>query len=461
MDENKFEKQVRQKMDELKIQPAESVWENVEKRIQKKDPRKRFVWLFAALFLGLMVGGFYLSVQNKHSANPNPDTQNIIDGNDVSSPGAKNDTKNSVREEGKKSTIDLAKNNGNIVKGNQDKLKESSKNNPAPRLIVMSKNYQYKKIIETESNDIIAALDDGETLKLSNGKSVNSTGVLENTLPAKELNIGQPAKNFEDSSLNILIEKRTEPEIVSNKSPTEVLKKSSKKWLLGFNFSVGKTQLGAGLLGIGGEKSLADMSLNSPGNSGGPITNPPVYKDPTPRNDLALIVGVSAQKKISKNTSLVLGINYKYFSTLNDVGSWLGYGNYYSNQFVTSSQSFLVHRNNFHFLEAPVLFKIETRQNKKLHLNVVVGAGLSRLLSSNSLQYQQGMFFNDNSFFNKTQIALEGGVSAILFSKKSYPVSIGPYVNYGLNNLTGKGLYGGKHLGFIGIRTEVFFKNKK
>ena len=120
-----------------------------------------------------------------------------------------------------------------------------------------------------------------------------------------------------------------------------------------------------------------------------------------------------------------------------------------------------MHRNDFHFVEVPVSFKMETRQYKKLPVTWQVGAGFSRLISSNSLQYQQEMLFNDNSLFNKTQITLEGGVSAILFSKRSYPVSIGPYVNYGINKLAGKGLYGNKHLGFIGIRTGILLKNKK
>lgn len=461
MEENKFEKQVREKMDELKIRPTASVWENVEKRIQKKDSRKRFAWLFAALFLGLMVGGFYLFVQNKPSTSPNPYTQNNIDGNDVSSPGAKSDTKNSVREEEKKSTIDLAKNNGDIVKENQDKLKESLEKNAQQGLIVTSKKHLNKKLVETKSSHLPSVQVGGEVVKLVEEKNKNSIGLLENSLPAKELNIEQPAKNFEDSSLNILDEKKTETETVSNNSTKQALKKAPQKWLIGFNFSAGKAIMGAGLLGMGGANSFADLSSNSPNNSGGPVSNPQVYEDPIPRTNWAIITGVSAQKKISKSTSIVLGINYKYFSTLNDVGSWVSSGNYYSNLSSASYQSFKTHRNNFHFVEVPVLFKIEARQNKKLPFSLVVGAGFSRLVSSNSLQYQQGMLFNDNSLFNKTQVALIGGLSAILFSKKPYPVSIGPYLNYGINSLGSKGLYGSRHLGFIGIRTEVFFKNKK
>ena len=50
MEENKFEKQVQQKMDELKIHPADSVWEKIEARIEKKKHSKRGLFLFIIIF---------------------------------------------------------------------------------------------------------------------------------------------------------------------------------------------------------------------------------------------------------------------------------------------------------------------------------------------------------------------------------------------------------------------------
>ena len=40
MEQNNFEKKVHQKMDELRIQPTDQVWANVEKRIAKKNGKK-------------------------------------------------------------------------------------------------------------------------------------------------------------------------------------------------------------------------------------------------------------------------------------------------------------------------------------------------------------------------------------------------------------------------------------
>ena len=58
MEENKFEKQVQQKMDELQIQPSEAVWKKIELQIEKKKDRR---WGLIVLFLcaGILLSGGY------------------------------------------------------------------------------------------------------------------------------------------------------------------------------------------------------------------------------------------------------------------------------------------------------------------------------------------------------------------------------------------------------------------
>jgi len=59
MQKNEFEKQVQQKMEELKLQPSDSVWLNIEARISR-NKRRRFGWVFfSILFIGL-AGGYWL-----------------------------------------------------------------------------------------------------------------------------------------------------------------------------------------------------------------------------------------------------------------------------------------------------------------------------------------------------------------------------------------------------------------
>jgi len=55
MSANRFENQVQQKMDELRLQPTAQVWEEVERRIREKKRRRIIVFWF--LFAGLLLSG--------------------------------------------------------------------------------------------------------------------------------------------------------------------------------------------------------------------------------------------------------------------------------------------------------------------------------------------------------------------------------------------------------------------
>ncbi|MFT3935456.1 MAG: porin family protein [Chitinophagaceae bacterium] len=62
MPENDFEKQVQQKMDELRFEPSETVWPEVEKEIREKKKRRVIFWL--PLFALLLGGAAWLYFEN-------------------------------------------------------------------------------------------------------------------------------------------------------------------------------------------------------------------------------------------------------------------------------------------------------------------------------------------------------------------------------------------------------------
>ena len=59
MQKNEFEKQVQQKMEELKLHPSDSVWLNIEAHISKKK-RRRLAWVFFPILLICLGGGYWL-----------------------------------------------------------------------------------------------------------------------------------------------------------------------------------------------------------------------------------------------------------------------------------------------------------------------------------------------------------------------------------------------------------------
>jgi hypothetical protein len=129
----------------------------------------------------------------------------------------------------------------------------------------------------------------------------------------------------------------------------------------------------------------------------------------------------------------------------------------YSARIVNQSQQYV---NHFHYVQLPVSFQLETLQKTAVPVTLEFGASVSQLLSSNALQYQQEIFYQNNSLFNKTQTSLHVGVFVVPVSGAKYKVYAGPYYSYGINAMASDGLYANDHLGFVGLRARIQFNNK-
>ena len=71
MSDHNFEKQIQQKLDELKIPPSDHLWSSVEARIRKDRRRRRGVIFFPLFLLLLVAAGSYFGLQNYLSSTNN------------------------------------------------------------------------------------------------------------------------------------------------------------------------------------------------------------------------------------------------------------------------------------------------------------------------------------------------------------------------------------------------------
>ena len=79
MSDHEFEKQVHQKLEELKLRPSDTVWMEVERNIRQHKRRRRFLWLWsAALLIALTTSGIvlyrYNNSENRHTREMAPGT---------------------------------------------------------------------------------------------------------------------------------------------------------------------------------------------------------------------------------------------------------------------------------------------------------------------------------------------------------------------------------------------------
>lgn len=88
------------------------------------------------------------------------------------------------------------------------------------------------------------------------------------------------------------------------------------------------------------------------------------------------------------------------------------------------------------------------------------GITLSQLVKSNALQFDasSGIYYKDNSLLNKTHLGFSTGLSTTLFQNRKFAMLFGPYFQYSASQLANQGLYSKKHFVFIGLHTEILFR---
>lgn len=482
MEQNNFEKNVQQKLDELKIPPSGSVWVNIEKRIGKKNKDRRVIFIIFFLILFLLSGGYWL-FNSRENNQQNQPVGNLV----------KSDSKHTNKQDSSLSKSEIPSIANSENRDTASVTVKKSKTTPRQSIIFQDepgnkeRNRKQKKSLKedafkpkekTGNSFHNERPDSKQTNNEENDFSLNN----ENDLPVKKPGVSE-IENENQDSINIIQNKiiadslldqlkseKVTKEIVA-KNDSSLKKHTEKKqkhhWAFGITFSGGTSSLGEGLLGLDKSNSSYSQSLpNTPSNGGIGNGGYPSYTPSPINNSFAFIGGVFIEKNISAKSKVSIGISYKYFSLKNKIGNRIDpvLFQYLSSSslFYSSSNTQSIYHNDFHYLELPVSIKFQLNNSKSFPLYWHAGVNISRLISSNALQFQSipGFYYKDNSLFNKTQLGLNTGVSATLFAKQKIPVTIGPYFYYSPSRLAGKGLYQDKHFNFIGIRTEILFPKK-
>lgn len=470
MEQNNFEKQVQQKMDELKISPSESAWQNIEKRISQKKRRRKIAAILFFSVLFFFTGGYWLfnSIRNTNAI---PGKQAISFMN--------NNTK-ILKEKNRDSSFNLSVTSN---KTNSDSNRDSVSKISFPLNIKNTKNKKGVILINKKAEIIFnesllkseiknQIFSDNKINKNSDVEDLPNLKNNQNDLLQEKIDFAKQDKKSNEEVENASCEKidkdsvknitsfiriREGDSTFSDKNPNlSVIENLKRKWKFGITFSGGMSFLTKGFLDINTNNN-SYMSAPNSGSSGGYMF--PSSLPANTRSSSGFIGGVFFEKRISEERKISLGINYKYFSTVTKTGSKIDSAvTAYNSTAYTNN-----YRNNFNYLEFPVSLKFKLNHNKSLPLSWNAGINISQLISNNALQFNNntGVYYNDNSLFNKTQFGLSTGFFATLFSQQKFPVSIGPYFYYNASSLANKGLYGKKHFNFIGISTEILFNKKQ
>jgi hypothetical protein len=469
MEQNNFEKNVQRQLDEFKIPPSDAVWANVEKHIGKKRKDRKLIFIFFVVAVMLLSGGFWLFNSTKNNA---PQSHQVSQLKKDSKP-TNNEDSSFVKsrltpERNLKNTASESVSSGKTKRfkvGSQNKIavRNENKQPPSSDDFTLKPEKEFSK--PTNNQDFQFALN-------SENKSFEIKSDLRGIDHPDQ--VDKVTANIQnqisiDDFANHLAEEKDNQQLMGNNN--SLSKRSSKNqhknpWNFGMTFSGGASLMSSNIL----EKNYPVMDLSSGLPPGGILNggNPSYYYSASPvKNAAAFTAGVLVEKNVSAKSKISLGISYKNYSVTNKVGnkidSTLRSLQYLAaNNFNNSANRSHAYRNNFHYLEVPVSIKIQINKNKKLPLFWNAGVNISQLISSNALQFKSnpGVYYNDNSIFNKTQFGLHTGLSLTLFSRKKMPFSFGPYFYYSATSLSDKGLYDAKHFSFVGIQTQILFRKK-
>lgn len=460
MEENKFEKQVKQKMDEFSIQPSETVWEKTEARIEKKRRRGLGLVLLLLLFCMVLPGGYWLwnigrQVVTENRTDLKENSQKKI-GNKIKE---KNNYKSSPKADSVFSSPDK-----------NDNLTESEDEQNSDEILLQPK----KLSTSFKTKSLINATEEASVTFSENGNPVTNIkkDKASETQPANPQQIEEQKSGFNASndSLNKKItldalsksplgnkDVKTNDTSVE-RSPIARSKKILRKnnWKTGILFSTGLSNTGNNFLDVNNSSFYSNNPSPNNSSSGG-SSQGNVYYPSNSMHGFGFIAGIFEEKNITPKAKIALGVNFKSFRTKYKIGKIIS-GTSASAYFYSAQNAVNNYNNYFNFIELPLTFKMQIGKVKNIPLSWQAGIVLSELISTNALQFNSaGYYYKDNSLFNKTQFGLNGALYLTLFSKHKTPLLIGPYLYYDATRMANEGLYNNKHIVFAGLRTEILF----
>lgn len=433
MHEDKFEKQVREKMDQLGFDPTDGVWTQVDYEINKEKQRRRSIfWIFFLTGCMLAGGAAYLIINNFV-----PSKKAIVNSDHMVAKHQDVLPKENILIEKKRPNGKIQKNQitehfawKNIVK-KSDFFQSANPSLATEETVVSAKKVK----TETEKN---AASETNSAFKSdSPGRApLIPRGPVENAI--SKGNTNDVSVNGEKTS------KAADQDSASYIKTVKTKNHASKKspWAIVITGGAGASNVNQALF-----QPLNTAGLNYSGYFPANVGSVPVavnHDQSGTSAGFSFALGMSVQRKLSKRISGSVGLGYHYYSTGIHTGiqvnsslnvySSLGQSARVNSYFINSKGQ--EYTNQYHYIELPVNLSFQLNKSRKNPLNWEGGFSLNWLVSSNALHYDpyNNVYFENTQLFNKIQWDAQTAI-LIGFPLRDHTIQVGPQVQYGLTSL--------------------------
>jgi hypothetical protein len=444
MHENKFEKEVREKMDHFGLDPSEAVWAGVEKEISKdKKDRRPLFWLFFFSGLALFGGGIYFAgykysagrnaiAHEKQGMEKNPQKQSVVEAFNKADRLKLNDPGNVPGHKSAGQTVNQSKHEASYVSKNR-----------------LEKEIVLKSVNDTYGQDKALGIKTGETKqRAKEGTEGNSISRTENN--------GKIITGTGLATTEVAKKRATPMDSASERKAVVKENMQSKKpsWTIGFSGSTGVSNINQSLFKTTNTTTYSYAPVSS--GTGTVTTTRTSEIDP----GFSFAAGVFVNRNLSKRISFRAGLGYHYYSTKINTGKAVN-GPVYS--FSANAQGLIAnsfyqngddieYTNKYHFIELPVTVNFQL--NKSVHTPLIWQAGmsLSYMVNSNALYFDplSNVYFENSQQFNKTQL---NATTALLigFAVHHCGLQMGPLLQYGLTGLSKNSSGNPEHFIYYGI----------
>ena len=452
----KFERTVRQRMEELEFRPAESVWANIEHAIVAPRRGRRAVFFWRFLLPGLLVAAG-AAIYVYHTS--------AVHGVKVADPAT---AKVAAPKPALNAPVKVERNVLPHAEGNAVPKIEGGM---FPRIAANALPKVERDAMPRASGSALRKAE-RETLPTSGGNAgseaegttattVNAGSAAQSTVPAPWLfTPGMADQRFPPTIWAAA--PKTQKTVISLTSLSPV----RHPWEAGFVAGGGISRLNR--LNVShASQALAPQALSFYAIS---VSAAGKNYISDIRPDASFDGGIYLQKALSNRWVFKTGLNLHYYSTRINVGQQVNvyvtqssssYWNYPGSSPTSSVPLYSagdqhVYTNKYYFLELPAAIQWKMNRSRMLPVYLEGGVSLARLMGANALYYnaQTGIYSKDGNIVNKTQLNIG---SALLVGLPFHGVRIqmGPEVQYGVTPLVNNQSLGDQHLFYTGLRVVV------
>jgi hypothetical protein len=445
---NDFEKQVKEKMDELTFVPTAPVWEHIEKQIRAKKDRRRFL-LWLPLIILITGGGTWLlrnGQTNKHvRGSVDKQMHKLKKVTEVPT----NNRESHRGMEGSDSNLSANSTIPFILNSQKLANKKTNRNgSPTKPGDVYSRGSREINTDKPQSQQVYTFL------KEEQANEYNTKGK-DSKLPTPYIPVSvlyEPGFSFLKDTVKarLIINDKA---IIVDSPLVKTRKVNRPQWQIGINASTGYS-------GISKSFGVFPASLQADaGSVTGSYNNYNGYRSSPVNKNHAYTIGACAKKDLSHRVSFAFGLDYQYYSTVIKVGQRLqdtliGLNNSVSRNYMGYGPVLQDYVNQYHFISLPV--SLEWKTGAHIPLYIEGSFSFQQMIHTNGLVFNgsSGNYYADQSAYNKTQLMAGLGLSYGFLRSTLF---IGPQAQFGLRKMEKNSA--SNHLVYAGLQARYFFKN--